>query len=111
MTNAVSQADEGARSPAGMHSCPACSSSLVQPVNWFEQGEGRWHVDLRCPECEWWGRGAFTQAEVDRFDAELDDGAQALVDGLRELTRANMEDEAAKLALALATDSILPEDF
>lgn len=83
----------------------------MQPVNWFEQGEGRWHVDLRCPECEWRGRGAFSQADVDRFDEELDRGAQQLVEDLRALTRTNMEHEADSFASALASDSILPEDF
>lgn len=110
-TTKTPNVDEAARSPEGMHSCPACESTLVQPVNWFEQGEGRWHVDLRCPECDWWGRGAFNQDEVDRFDEELDRGAQELVEDLRSLTRANMEEEADSLAMALASDSILPEDF
>lgn len=99
------------RTGEGMHQCPSCSSILVQPVKWFEQGEGNWHVDLRCPECEWWGRGAYNQADVDRFDEELDRGAQELVEDLRTMTRANMEEEADSLAEALATDSILPEDF
>jgi hypothetical protein len=103
--------DEGARSENGMHSCPSCECDLVQPAQWFEQGDGRWHVDLRCPECEWWGRGAFSQAEVDAFDEELDRGAQELIEDLRSLTRANMEAEAQRLASALETDSILPEDF
>jgi hypothetical protein len=94
-----------------MHVCPTCSGKLVQPVKWFEQGEGRWHVDLRCPECEWWGRNSFSQDDVDRFDEELDRGAQELVEDLRALTRANMEDEADRLAAALDSDSILPEDF
>ena len=61
-------ADQTTRSAEGMHVCPSCSSGLVQPAQWFEQGEGRWHVDLRCPECEWWGRGSFSQDEVDSFD-------------------------------------------
>jgi hypothetical protein len=99
------------RTSEGMHQCPNCSSELVQPVKWFEQGGGSWHVDLRCPECEWWGRGAFSQADVDRFDEELDRGAQTLVEDLRTMTRTNMEEEADSLAEALATDSILPEDF
>ena len=107
-TNTV---DESTRSHEGMHVCPQCSSGLVQPVQWFEQGEASWHVDLRCPECEWWGRGAYSQPEVDRFDEELDRGAQELIEDLRALTRSNMEDEAAAFATALATDSILPEDF
>jgi hypothetical protein len=103
--------DESARSLEGMHVCPACDSRLVQPVKWFEQGGNQWHVDLRCPECDWWGRGSFNQAEVDQFDEELDRGASLLVEDLRALTRSNMEGEADRLALALAADSILPEDF
>lgn len=95
----------------GMHACPGCESLLVQPVNWFEQGDGHWHVELRCPECEWWGRGSYPQSEVDRFDEELDRGGQELLEDLRALTRANMEDEAERFAMALSTDSVLPEDF
>ena len=102
---------EEARCEEGMHSCPKCSSTLVQPVNWFEQGDARWHVELRCPECEWWGRGSYSQPEVDRFDEELDRGGQELVEDLRSLTRANMEDEADRFAKALATNTVLPEDF
>ncbi len=103
--------DESSRSREGMHVCPQCSSGLVQPVQWFEQGAESWHVDLRCPECEWRGRGAYSQPEVDRFDEELDRGAQGLIEDLRALTRSNMEDEAQAFATALATDVILPEDF
>ncbi len=103
--------DETTRSREGMHVCPSCSSRLVQPMQWFEQDGSRWHVDLRCPDCEWWGRGAFSQSEVDVYDEELDRGAQHLIEELRTLTRANMEEEADRLAAALATDSVLPEDF
>lgn len=102
---------EETRSGEGMHVCPSCDSRLVQPMHWFEQGESRWHVDLRCPECEWWGRGSFDQDDVDSFDEELDRGGHLLVEDLRALTRSNMEDEANRFAAALATGCILPEDF
>jgi hypothetical protein len=103
--------DEAPRTDQGMHVCPSCEGELVQPVKWFEEGGNRWHVDLRCPDCEWLGNGIFTQNDVDAFDEELDRGASLLVEDLRALTRTNMEDEAQRLAAALATDSILPEDF
>ena len=99
------------RTGEGMHVCPECESQLVQPVKWFEQGQRSWHVDLRCPDCDWWGRGSFSQSDVDHFDEELDRGASLLVEDLRALTRSNMEGEADRFAMALATDSILPEDF
>jgi hypothetical protein len=99
------------RSREGMHACPSCSSEMVQPAHWFEEGNGYWHVELRCPECEWWGRGSYSQTEVDRYDEELDRGGEELVEDLRALTRANMQDEAERFAKALASDTILPEDF
>ena len=99
------------RSRDGMHTCPECSSVLVQPVNWHEQGDGYWNVELRCPECEWWGTDSYSQDEVDSYDEELDRGGQELIEDLRALTRANMEEEADCFAAALASDSILPEDF
>jgi hypothetical protein len=101
----------GGKSADGMHACPSCSSVLVQPVNWHEQGDGHWHVELHCPECEWWGRDSYSQSEVDRYDEELDRGGQELMEDLRALTRANMEEEADSFASALATGCILPEDF
>ena len=105
------EASAATRSTQGMHICPSCSSKLVQPVQWFEQGGSEWQVELRCPECDWWGDGAFTQGEVDRFDEELDGGAQALIEDLRAVTRANMEDEIKSFAEALNADLVLPEDF
>jgi len=102
---------QGTKSAEGMHACPSCDSSLVQPANWHEQGDGAWSVELRCPECEWWGRDVYSQSEVDTYDEELDRGGQELIEDLRSLTRANMEEEASRFAMALASDSILPEDF
>jgi RNase P subunit RPR2 len=99
------------RSTKAMHYCPHCSSDLVQPVNWHEQGDGYWNVELRCPECEWWARDSYSQQEVDRYDEELDRGGQELIEDLRSLTRANMEEEAERFGMALASNSILPEDF
>ena len=99
------------KSTHGMHSCPSCESVLVQPVNWHEQGDGFWNVELRCPECDWRGRDSYSQSEVDRYDEELDRGGQELIEDLRALIRANMEEEADRFAGALASDSILPEDF
>ena len=99
------------RSTNGMHRCQNCESILVQPVNWLEQGDGHWHVELRCPECGWWGRDRYCQTELDAYDEELDRGGRELLQDLRFLTLANMTEEADRFAAALATDGILPEDF
>jgi hypothetical protein len=94
-----------------MEFCPSCSSHLVQPVGWQEQGDGFWLVELRCPECAWRSCDLHSLREVDRYDEELDRGGKELIDDLRALTRANMEEELDRFALALASDSLLPEDF
>ena len=99
------------KSSAGMHTCPSCSSVLVQPSSWREQPDGHWLVELHCPECEWWDCDSFSQREVDRYDEELDRGAQELIEDLRALTRANMEEEMERFALALDSGGLLPEDF
>ena len=95
----------------GMHCCPNCESTLVQPVNEHGRGDGHWNVELHCPECEWWGRDSYSQDEIDRYALELDRGEQELIGDLRALTWANMREEADRLSAALAADGILPEDF
>ncbi|HEY6636684.1 MAG TPA: hypothetical protein VIZ61_03285 [Solirubrobacterales bacterium] len=83
----------------------------MQPVNWYEQDDGHWNVELRCPECQWSGRDSYSQNEVDRYDEEFDRGGEQLIEDLRALTRANMKEEADRFVTALVTDSVLPEDF
>ena len=94
-----------------LHVCPDCERELVYPVEWEEASATHWEVELRCPNCEWATVGVFDQETVDRFDEKLDTGTEALVRDLRRLTRANMEDEVDRFALALASDAIWPMDF
>ena len=58
--------------------CLECASELVHPVTWDEAGPDNWHVLLRCPDCETYREGVFTQATVDAFDEELDRAGDAL---------------------------------
>ena len=57
------------------------------------------------------GTGLLLQREVDHFDEELDRGGQELIEDLRALTRANMEEETDASPGRWRADSILPEDF
>ena len=94
-----------------LHVCPDCAADLVFPVAWEEYDAIHWEVSLRCPNCEWHGADLYAQDVVDRFDEELDRGTEALVRDLKQLTRANMEDEIERFRAALQADAILPEDF
>ena len=94
-----------------LHICPACDRDLVYPVEWEETSPTHWEVLLRCPNCEWSEVGDFDQPTVDRFDEELDRGTEVLLRDLKNLERANMEDEIERFTRALSADAILPEDF
>jgi hypothetical protein len=94
-----------------LHVCPQCAGELVYPVEWDEHDAVHWQVSLRCPSCEWHTVDLYAQAALDRFDEELDRGTEALVRDLKQLTRANMEEEIDRFVHALERDALLPEDF
>lgn len=96
----------------GLHVCERCASALVQPIRW-EQTDSRAHWQLwrRCPECEWSGQGVYGEREIDAYDEELDNGAEAIAATLAELEREGMERLAASFTTALETDLIGADDF
>jgi hypothetical protein len=94
-----------------LHVCPECSSALVHPTDWEPAGRTRWRVDLRCPECEWFGSEVHDQKVMDAFDEALDEGTEGLLDDLSELSRAIMEEDVDRFIDALRRDLILAEDF
>jgi hypothetical protein len=109
--------DAGARvplpdgGPRELHVCPSCDSDLAYPTHWSEADATRWEVTLRCPNCEWTETDVFDQETVERFDEELDRGTDQLVDDLKRLVYANMEEQIDRFCEALLNDQILPEDF
>jgi hypothetical protein len=103
-------ADDGC-SAAQLHICFHCAGELVYPLDWSEEGPQHWRVVLRCPECESRRDGVFDQNAVERLDDELDRGSSALLGDLRQMTHANMSEEAEFFVRALDADLILPSDF
>lgn len=94
-----------------LHLCGTCDSSLVYPTEWDEAGLSHWEVTLRCPNCEWSGRGVYEQDAVERFDEELDRGTEALVRDLKRLMHVNMQEEIERFVAALDCGHIVPDDF
>jgi hypothetical protein len=94
-----------------LHACPECSCKLVYPLAWEEADSSRWQVSLRCPNCEWTLTGVFEDDVIQRFDEVLDRGTEALVTDLRQLARANMEDDVERFVHALSGGHVMPEDF
>jgi hypothetical protein len=83
----------------------------VQPAAWEHSGDGRWRVDLCCPACDWTGQALLTEPEVKAFEHELERGCLDIAVTLADFTARNMREYADRFALALATDTVLPEDF
>jgi hypothetical protein len=108
--NSTAPAEPGT-GPRELHVCPDCTSNLAYPVHWSEADQTCWEVTLRCPNCEWSETDVFDQESVERFDEELDRGTDQLVDDLKRLVYANMEEQIDRFCDALANDNILPEDF
>ncbi|MBA3746301.1 MAG: hypothetical protein H0W96_02255 [Solirubrobacterales bacterium] len=94
-----------------LHVCPECSCDLVYPVAWEEADRSSWEVSLRCPNCEWTTSAVFGDDTIQRFDEILDRGTEALVTDLRQLTRANMEEDVERFVQAITAGHVLPEDF
>lgn len=101
----------GGEPPLDLHVCPSCESELVYPVSWEERDGDCWHIERRCPNCEWRHSGEYDQDEVEAFDDVLNDGTEELLITLRNAARTNMEDDVERLIEALHLDRIEPMDF
>ena len=84
---------------------------MVQPSEWRDAGDDRWQLRLDCPNCGWSGRGTFASNQLTVLEDHLDGGFDVLLRDLQRLTCANMTEEIERLAAALRTELILPEDF
>ncbi|HVS28263.1 MAG TPA: hypothetical protein VHE14_01860 [Solirubrobacteraceae bacterium] len=111
VTNAPDTGQRPAHGPADLHVCPKCRCDLVQPVDWEPADGNRWQLELACPNCAWRLRDVFDTAVIDDFQDEIERGAQVLLESLRSLTAANMDDQFERFIEAIRADQILPCDF
>ena len=93
------------------HLCSNCRSSLVYPVAWEPAAGESWTVEVRCPNCEQTRTTVLGHEAAERFDEELERGAETLMDDLARLAEANMTEDVERFAAALAADAIEPSDF
>jgi hypothetical protein len=104
------------RKESAMCECPDpnCGSSLAYPFEWEEvkdEYDDKWWVLRRCPDCETFDEGIYTQDQVDAYDDSLDRGTERLISGVKWLTRNLMSQEVEHFAAALQQDAVLPEDI
>ncbi|HEX7259865.1 MAG TPA: hypothetical protein VF272_02960 [Candidatus Saccharimonadia bacterium] len=91
--------------------CPECHLDLVYPVSGVEIGSTSWKVELLCPNCWWTATDVFDGVTIERFDEGLQESTEDLIDALRRLARANLEDDFNAFIDAINAGAILPEDF
>lgn len=92
-------------------SCGSCGCSLVHPICWEGIGASHWRVTLRCPNCEWCGTTVLDQDAIDRLDAEMERGAEVLIELVRRIEFEQMLEDTERFVRALADGHILPTDF
>jgi hypothetical protein len=93
------------------HVCPLCDSTLVYPTASRPVHRAAWEVDLRCPNCELTRAAMLEQGAAERFDEELERGAETLAEDLAHLSEANMAEDVERFVAALEADAVLPVDF
>src|SRR3954451_22858350 len=97
---------------SGLHVCPHCESSLVQPTCWEQAGDrGHWRLWRRCPECERRDDEVHAEAAIDAFDEEVGVGSPALSDVLKTLEHEIMAFVVDTFSAALDADLISADDF
>jgi hypothetical protein len=103
--------DEALAPTAALELCPECESELVHPLAWHELSPGRWEIERRCPDCEWASTGVHGEADVQRYDALLNEGTDTLIERVEQLAHDNMAAEIERFVAALRDDHITPFDF
>ncbi len=94
-----------------LHACRRCPSQLVEPIAVRRFDSEWWHVERRCPECQWTGADLVDEAAVNRLGDQLDAGRAAMAALLQIMEHSEMEREVERFTRALALDQVLPEDF
>jgi len=97
--------------PAGLEVCPACGGDFVHPVEWSAIEDHSWWMLLRCGQCEEMREVTVSNAEAERFDAALDEGADPIARAARKLDLERMARTVESLIVALQRDLIGPADF
>ncbi len=100
-----------APAPERLIECARCRSARVVPVEWHERGEMDWWIRLRCGECEFVRDVEATNAQVARFERELDAGLAVIAAALDRAERPRMLADVAALTAALERDLIDASDF
>ena len=102
------------RSPSpgsGLHLCRVCHHDYVVPVWWEEIDDERWHMLLRCAQCETYREVEVNNDLAKAFERDLQRGMSAISAALDRSERERMATEVRVFIAALERDLIDPADF
>lgn len=98
-----------------IHDCPSpdCGAhDKMHPIEWDStDSDDRWHLTVRCAECETFFEGIFDEHQIDSFDAMLDDATRDIQARLAVESDENMEEYVEWFTGALRAGEIYPADF
>lgn len=86
--------------------CPACSSPLVQALDWEQQSESCWHVRLWCPECGHEQSVTLERSHLSYLSLAIETGFVWVLEGLSELEAALSDPTDVDFAHRARTDRI-----
>ena len=96
---------------SGLHQCLVCHDDYVVPVWWEEVGDERWHMLLRCAQCDTYRDVVVTNDVARVFERDLQRGMDQIAASADRTDRARMVAEVDVLIAALEHDLIDAGDF
>jgi hypothetical protein len=91
--------------------CGRCRAACVVPVERHERSEAQWWIRLRCGECEFIRYVVATNAQVARFERDVEVGRAVIASAVERADRPRMLADVAALIEALERDLIDASDF
>ncbi len=97
--------------PCRGFTCGACSSPLIQPLEWDSACGHEWSVLVRCPECFQLGSLDLTQEQAQQFHNMLDQATHDLEETADMLDLQVFKETSADFARMLREGHVRPMDF
>ena len=102
------------RKPApgsGLHQCRICHDDYVAPVWWESVDDERWHMLLRCAQCDTYRDVVVSNDVAKAYERDLQRDTDEIAASLERIERERMIAELQVFAAALDHDLIDATDF
>jgi len=96
---------------SGLHQCRICHDDYVVPVWWEEVDGERWHMLLRCAQCDTYRDVIVVNDVAKAYERDLARGMAEIEATLDRSDRARMAEEVDVFVAALQRDLIDAADF